>query len=244
MKMIRCILFNICFYGVSALMCVVFLPALLMPRRIVFLCAQAWAYASLFFAHWVGGMKMEVRGRENRLPAPAIFACKHQSAWETLALTILLQKPLFVLKKELLFMPLFGLFLWRVGSVPINRSAGASAIKELVRETRKRLEEGHSIIIFPEGTRTSADNNDPEYMPGVSALYSQLDVPIVPVALNSGVCWGRKAFFKRPGTITIEFLPALPAGMHKKEFLPALKQRIETRSQALRDEEREKEKQY
>lgn len=238
MKIARCMVFNLLFYGLTALLCVVCLPALLMPRYAVWFCAKLWARLTLALAHFICGIRMELRGLEHRKDTQVIFASKHQSAFETVAYTAILKKPAFILKRELLFLPLFGLYLLRIGCVPINRGAGASAIKRMVKIARARLEEGYSLVIFAEGTRSAPDVVDPPYMPGVAALYSQLNVPVVPVALNSGLCWGRKALLKKPGVVTVEFLPPMEPGMDRKAFMGELKAQIETRSAALRDAER------
>lgn len=240
MTALRATLFNLLFYGLTAILSVLYLPLLLLPRAVLWYFAKFWAHATLFLAHHVCGMKMELLGLDNRLNVPAIYAAKHQSAFETIALTAILHRPAFVLKKELLYIPLFGLYLAKIGCVPIDRKAGASAIKLMVKAAREKLATGHNVVIFAEGTRTSPDNENPTYHPGVAALYSQLDAPCVPVALNSGLCWGRKAVWKSPGVVTIEFLPPLESGMNRKEFMAELKQVVETRSAYLRDSERQR----
>lgn len=239
MVVLRSSLFNLAFYAYTLAICLVALPALLLPVEATYAISRVWARGSLFLARLFCGIRMEVRGLENQPKEPAIYACKHQSAWETLAFHLLVPRPCYVLKRELLFLPLFGIFLWKSGSVAINRSAGASAIKQMVRDTKERMEtHRNNIIIFPEGTRTSTESTGHPYHPGVAALYNQLAVPVVPVALNSGLSWGRKAFFKYPGLVTIEFLPAIPPGMDRKAFLPKLTETIESHSQKLMAEER------
>lgn len=239
MKLLRCMVFNLLFYGVTAILCILFLPALVLPKQVTWCCAKIWARVTLFLAHYVCGIKLNLIDPENRRFAqPAIFSAKHQSAFETIALTLLIPRPAFVLKRELLFLPLFGLYLIKVDAVAIDRKAGASAIKDMVKAARNRLDRGFSLIIFAEGTRSSPDNENPTYLPGVAALYSQLGVPVVPVALNSGLCWGRKAFLKKPGVVSIEFLPEIPAGQDRKTFMKNLKEEVETASARLRDAER------
>lgn len=238
MNIMRASLFNILFYGLTFILAVLYLPLLLLPRNVMWFFAKCWARLTLWLAHYICGIRMMVEGQEHNLKGPAIFAAKHQSAFETIALTALLDKPAFVLKKELLYIPLFGLYLAKVGCVPIDRKAGASAIKQMVKAAKEKLEKGHNIVIFAEGTRTSPDNDNPVYHPGVAALYSQLGMPLVPVALNSGLCWGRKAVWKKPGIVTIRFLPAMLQGIDRKAFMSELKQQIEQHSAELRDRER------
>lgn len=239
MKLARCLLFNLLFYGLTALLCFVCLPALLLPRQAVHACARFWAWLTLTLAHHICGITLDLRDPLNqRRRAGVIFASKHQSAFETVAYSLLLPRPAFVLKRELLFLPLFGLYLHRFGCVAIDRKAGGAAIKNMVKAARERLEEGYSLVIFAEGTRSAPDVENPTYHPGVAALYSQLQVPVVPVALNSGLCWGRKAFLKKPGQVSVEFLPEIPPGMERKAFLSTLKEQVESASARLRDEER------
>jgi 1-acyl-sn-glycerol-3-phosphate acyltransferase len=238
MNVLRAMLFNLLFYGLTAVLSVVYLPLLLLPRSVLWVFARFWAHATLFLAHHICGIRMRIEGAEHRPASGAIFAAKHQSAFETIALTAIIHRPAFVLKKELLYIPLFGLYLAKIGCVPIDRKAGASAIKLMVKSAKARLEQGYNIVIFAEGTRTSPDNDSPTYHPGVAALYTQLGVPLVPVALNSGLCWGRKAVLKKPGIVTIRFLPSLTAGLDRKAMMAELKQQVESHSASLRDAER------
>lgn len=239
MKLFRCLCFNLLFYGLTAFLCVLCLPALVLPKSVAWFCAKLWARITLFLAHYVCSIRMNLIDPQGlRFQQPVIFSAKHQSAYETIALTLLIPRPAFVLKKELLFLPLFGLYLVKIGAVAIDRKAGSSAIKNMVKIARQRVEQGYSLIIFAEGTRSSPDVTDPVYLPGVAALYNQLNLPVVPVALNSGLCWGRKAFLKKPGIVSMEFLPVIEAGLDRKLFMKRLKEETETASARLRDEER------
>ncbi len=239
MAAIRCWLFNLLFYSMTATLAFVALPMLLLPRPAVLKVAWLWGFLATWLARHVCGIRLEVRGRENLPEGPVVVAAKHQSAYDTVIYHLLLNEPIFVLKKELLFLPLFGLYLWRKGSVAIDRSAGASAMKQLIRQAKERIVAGHPLIIFPEGTRTNPDAENPPYHPGVAALYTQLDVPIVPVATNSGLCWGKNAAWKRSGTVVVEFLePIQPGEMDRKTFMKTLQSRIENKSKALAAERR------
>ena len=163
---------------------------------------------------------------------PAIYAAKHQSAWETLFLSRYLGFPAFVLKQELLSIPLFGWFLKKSGMIAVDRKGGASALRAMARQATETLESGRSILIFPEGTRVPPGQTRP-YQPGVAALYTQQKVPLVPVALNSGLFWGRRAFIKKSGTIVVEILPPIPPGLDRKAVMKELENRIETAAKAL-----------
>ncbi len=130
---------------------------------------------------------------------------------------MLLDQPGIVLKRELLYIPFYGWYLWRAAAIPIDREGGGNALRRMVRDSKQTLVENRSILIFPEGTRQKP-GAPPDYKPGVAALYGQLGVPCVPVALNSGLYW--QGFIKKPGTILLEFLEPIPAGMRRRELLP------------------------
>lgn len=162
-----------------------------------------------------------------KLPVePAIYACKHQSAWETIAFWVLVPNALFVMKRELYAIPFIGWWIRRAGNIAIDRKAGMGAVKQLIREGKERVAEGYNIIIFPEGTRTKLGETT-EYLPGVLALYKNLGVPVVPVAHNAGLFWPKDSFWKKPGVIEVVMLEAILSGENSKEFQPKLQQSIE-----------------
>jgi 1-acyl-sn-glycerol-3-phosphate acyltransferase len=150
---------------------------------------------------------------------------------------VLIRRPGHVFKRELLWIPVYGWYLWRSGGISIDRTGGAGALKRMIAAARQTIAEGRHIVIFPEGTRVPVGERKP-YHPGVAALYSQLKVPVVPVALNSGLFWGRRSFLKKPGRIVLEFLEPIPPGLRRREFLEVLEQRIEPASLALAAEAR------
>jgi len=226
MTALRSTLFAIIFYGWSALLSPIYVPMMLLPRRGFWFMAWFWVRSCLFLVDHVLGVRYEVRGRENLPPGPFIIASKHQSAWDTLIYNKLFPDCAYVLKRELFWFPFFGWFLWKVGMVGIDRSGGAKTLKLLVRGVRDCLAEGRSIIIFPQGTRTPP-GAERKYLPGVSAIYAQTKVSVVPVALNSGMFWPRRRFLKRPGTIVVEILPPIPPGLDRRAFERTLRERIE-----------------
>ena len=183
-------------------------------------------------------IEYEFRGLEH-LPkdGPFIVASKHQSAWDTLIYNIIILDCAYVVKRELLWFPFFGWFLWRVGMIGIDRKGGASSIKYLISVCKQRLSEGRSIIIFPQGTRTPPGATEP-YLPGVSALYSHCNAPVVPAALNSGLFWPRRSFVKRSGKIIVEFLPAIEPGQPRRAFAAELEAAIEPATARLEAEGR------
>lgn len=240
MILIRSILFNLCFFGWSLLSSFLFAPLFLFSVGAAQKVGKPWARVTLWLARIICGINYEIRGREYLTDEPVICASKHQSAWDTLIfLTLYKNCPAYVLKRELLRIPFWGWYLWRMQMIAIDRSAGASSIKNLLKQARAVLAAGRPIVIFPEGTRTKPGAR-PHYHPGIVALYSQLGVPVVPIALNSGVFWGKNAFLKRPGTIILQFLPPIPPGLDKNEFRIQLEQKIETASQSLLEEAKSK----
>lgn len=230
--MIRSIAFAVTFYGVTTVMAVLYLPLMALPRRSFHRLCRAWVRLMVFFVRSVLGIRYELRGLENRPPGPAIYASKHQSAWDVLIFNLLVPDCAYVLKRELYRIPLWGWFVWRIGSVGIDRSGGARALKGMVAQAAALLGEGRSIIVFPQGTRTPVGESRP-YLPGTAALYLGTDVPVVPVALNSGLFWPRRTFRKSPGVITVEFLPPIEPGLNRRAFLARLEEAIEGATRRL-----------
>ena len=232
MKTLRAFLYNIAFFGGSGLLVTVALPLIVGPRRWTNALAHTWTWSMFLLLRWIVGLDYEVRGRENLPPGPAILAMKHQSAWDTLAIFVLFDDPAVVLKRELWWIPVFGWFLRRHGTIAIDRNGKASALKKLVADAEKAKADGRPIVIFPEGTRGAVGTMLP-YQPGVAALYKQLDVPMVPIALNSGLYWGRRTFMKWPGKVLVQILPPIPAGIDRRQVMARLEQDIETATNGL-----------
>lgn len=232
MKTLRALLFNTLYLLWSVVMHIVCLPLLLAPPRVIHAAGKVWINGTLWLLKVCVGLTVKEVGAHHLPAGPAIFAVKHQSAWETLYLSRRLNHPAFVLKKELLRIPVFGWFLSRVGMVAIDRSGKASALKKMVADAKATFAAGRPVVIFPEGTRV-APGSRRAYQPGIAALYTQLDVPVVPVALNSGLFWGKKAILKKPGIITIEYLPPIPPGLDRKAFMRELESRIEGAAERL-----------
>jgi 1-acyl-sn-glycerol-3-phosphate acyltransferase len=184
-----------------------------------------WASGTMFLLKYVMGISVRVVGREN-LPAGAcVLASKHQSAWETIAFAHLFWPVLFVLKKELIYIPFFGWALMATKQIIIDRGAGIQAMRQLIREGKRAAALGTRIPIFPEGTRTLV-GTQPPLLPGVIALARHLNLPIVPVALNSGTLWPRASFWKKAGVITVRIMPPLPSNLNKDELLKTLHTQI------------------
>jgi len=235
MVLVRSIVFAVAFYVVTALFLLLGIWLLLAPRR--------WAMAGLALhgrtcvalLRVICGTRVEVRGRERLPKGPCIVVAKHQSAWDTFALIPLLHDPAIVLKDELKWIPVYGWFCVKFEHILVKRDRAAAALKAMVETARDRVGQGRQILIFPEGTR-KAPGAPPDFKPGYVALYEALDVPAVPLALNSGLYWGRRGILRYPGTIIVEFLEAMPPGLPRKAFRAEIERRIEAASHRLIDE--------
>ncbi len=232
MKFLRTILFNLLFYPGSILYATLMLPCLITVRSTHW-GIHRWVYLYLWVMRIVLGLDYRVTLKGKLPQEPSIYASKHQSAWETIALWVLVPNALFVMKKELYWLPVIGWWIWRAGNIGINRGGGSATVKKLIKEAKQRSSEGYNLIIFPEGTRMPPGETR-DYLPGVSALAKFLKCPVVPIALNSGTYWKKNAFAKDPGTIDLVMLESIPAGSLKPdEFLSHLQGQIETESRAL-----------
>lgn len=223
---LRSLAFNVGWYTGTAAIAVAGMPILLLSRRAVVAWAQLWIRFCLWWLRVTVGLDYRLRGLENLPAGPVIVASKHQSSWETLAYTLLFPQAATVMKRELVYIPIVGWAMARAGNIAVERGDGARALRGLVRDAKAAIAEGRSILIFPEGTRVAIGAEQP-YQVGTAALYRQLGVPVVPVALNSGLFWGRRQFVKRPGRITVEVLPAIPPGLDRATFMTTLRERIE-----------------
>jgi 1-acyl-sn-glycerol-3-phosphate acyltransferase len=205
---------------------------LLMSRRTAAAIAKWWARTTLIMLRVIVGLELEVRGRENLPEGPALVAVKHQSALETFALMPELPDGAFVLKRELLWIPFFGWFLKRLDMIALDRAKGVDAMLQLMTQADRAARQGRQIVIFPEGTRRPV-GAPPHYKSGVSHLYDRLKLPCVPVAVNAGVFWPRRAWRKRQGRAVIEFLEPIPAGLSRAVFERTMRERIESASDSL-----------
>ena len=235
MTVLRSFIFQIAFFAWTALVSIAYVPLLVLPRRVMIVASNFWGRVTLALLAIIVGLDYQVRGRDRVPDGPVIYALKHQSAWDTIVIVTLFRNPVIVLKRELFAIPCFGWHLWKIGSIAVDREGGAGALKRLVAVARARSAAGGEVIMFPEGTRTAPGTRRP-YQPGIAAVYRALGVPVVPVALNSGLFWGRRALLKRPGRIAVEFLPPIPPGLPRPDFMAALEDRIETATDALNEE--------
>lgn len=235
MIFLRSLIFNIYFPVWTGLVALLGSPLLLTPPHIAAKIGRVWSNGVLLGLRVICNIKYEIRGMEKIPAEPFLIACKHQSAWDTVIFLKILNSPSYILKKELLKIPVFGSHLISMGMIAIDRSGGGSALKKVNKDVNDRVvEQKRSVVIFPEGTRTTPGTTN-KYQPGIALIYKDLDqnVPVIPVALNSGKFWGRNSFTKQPGTIILEFLPEIKKGMDRKEFLTLLQKVIDERSEEI-----------
>lgn len=210
----------------TALVCLASLPFLVLPRKHAAGVVRVWARGVLWMLKYIIGLEYNVSGLRNKPSNRAIYAIKHQSAWETVAIFILFDDPVVVLKHELARVPIVGLYLQKAGHIAIRRDTGAKAIKSILNRACSGEAVSRSIVIFPEGHRV-APGAPTTYLSGVAALYSHLRLPVIPVAHNAGLFWPRCGLKKRPGCIEIEFLRPIRPGLDRHEFTAELERAIE-----------------
>lgn len=232
MLLLRSIIFQVTFYLHNIVWFIAFLWTMLAPRAVLRPIARAWAASAVALHRLTTGSTVEIRHAERLVPGGAIVAAKHQSAWETIALFALLPDASFVLKRELLNLPLFGWYLRKMAMIPIDRARGTEALRLMLDTAARQMREGRQLVIFPEGTR-QAPGAAPHYHSGVGRLYEALGVPCVPVALNTGLAWPRGSFLRPRARIIVEYLPPIPPGLPRAEFMTRLQTEIEAATARL-----------
>jgi 1-acyl-sn-glycerol-3-phosphate acyltransferase len=222
----RSLVFSALFYVNITVRMIVALPTILLPYSALHGVLRHYASSTLWFLRVVCGTGVEWRGLQ-KLPAGSyIVACKHQSLWETFALFMVLPDPTYVLKRELMWLPLFGWLATKARMIPIDRGSHTKALASMIAAARREAARGRQIVIFPEGTRRPPGAK-PRYLPGAAFLYAELGLPCVPVALNSGLFWPRRSLRRYPGTVLVEVLDPIPPGLEKREFLSRLQSATE-----------------
>lgn len=238
MLFLRSLAFNLAFYAWTFAMVLGHAWTLFVAPRHVIAGQRRWARGVNWLLRHVAGVEIEIRGA--RPQPPCIVASKHQSAWDTLIWHVELDAPAIVMKQELLAIPIYGRMCRRSGMIAIDRKGGARALKAMLETARNVVAEGRPIVVFPQGTRTAPGLpvEAAPYQPGVAAIYRAADVPCVPVALNSGLFWPRRAFLRRPGRIVLEYLDPIAAGLDRRTFEAELIARIEGATARLEAEGR------
>lgn len=222
MSWLRSALFNLYFFALSFVLCVLATCVRLVAPRQTLGVAMVWARLLLGGARVICGIRLHLSGREY-LPrgGPALIASQHQSAFDTLVWLTLLPRCCYVLKRELTRIPLFGALIRPGGQIAVDRAGGGAALRQLMREAERAVGEGRQIVIFPEGTRAPPGQPLPLH-PGVAAVASCTGLPVIPVVTDSGLFWGRRAFRKRAGTIHIVLLPPLSPTLGRQAMMMRL----------------------
>lgn len=233
MNVLRSAIYTIYMFGGSTIIAIAYLPLLLLPRAAIAAGIRFWGRYVCFGLRWICGIRIEVRG--NPPAGPALIAAKHQSMLDICGPFTFLPDSCYVMKKELLIIPLFGWYCQKVGMIVVDREGGANALKKLVADTQDRMRDDRQVVIFPEGTRTKPGAKG-DYKPGIAALYRDLALPCIPCATNSGAHWPAKGLMRYPGTVVFEYLEPIPAGLKRGQFMTELETRIETASLALYEE--------
>jgi 1-acyl-sn-glycerol-3-phosphate acyltransferase len=229
---LRSLVFNVLFYLLLVFWVIVGIPTFLMPRWGIVTIAQCWARSSIWLMRVICNIKVEYRGLEKIPEGPLIVASKHQSMWETFALLQFFPEPLYILKRELKWIPFFGWYLIKTNMIGVDRGAGGRSLIAMTRRAGAEVRRGRQLIIFPEGTRTAVDA-PPRYKTGVAQVYVDCGVQCLPVALNSGLFWPRRTFMRYPGTLVVEFLDPLPPGLKRNQFIARVSAVIEQATNGL-----------
>lgn len=231
---LRSFLFQLFFWLWSAGMAIFMIVTFPLPRGANRACMSVWSKGLILALRWLADVKVEIRGRENLPTGAAVVAAKHQSMFDVFSQFAILPDACFVMKKELLMVPLFGWHGLKADMIVVDRAGHSTALKKLVRDAIERMKETRQVVIFPEGTRGNVGQPG-DYKPGIAALYRELDMPVVPLALNCGGHWN-KGFVVKPGTIVFHYLDPIPAGLKRAEFMRELQTRIDSATKALEDE--------
>ena len=232
------LLLTIIFYGALAswtiLMGVLSLPFIFLPSKFIAFPAKIWIKGLFICLKYICGVTHEIRGLSNLSDEPIIIVSKHQSAFETFALYYYLEKSFFIHKKQLFYIPIFGQYLMKHNMVAIDRAGKASAMRKMISNVKKKLDNGSTIIIFPEGTRKKPKEKA-DYKTGFIGIYNTAKRKLQPVALNSGLFWQKGLKIIKKGHIVIEFLPQIDIGLDKREVLNKVEDSIESATNKLLD---------
>ena len=232
MTVVRSLAFVALFYVWSATLAILFLPLMLAPLPVILRAFKLWSLGVMALLRACCGVRVELRGKAHVPTGPAVIAAKHQCMFDVFAQFAWLDAHCFVMKRELLWIPVFGWYARRTGMITLDRKGRSDALRKLMRAAKTRIDQGRQVVIFPEGTRGQPGRAG-QYQVGVAALYRELDLPVIPVATNSGLHWPAHGFIRKPGKVVFEFLEPIPPGLKRAEFMAELERRIETASRAL-----------
>jgi 1-acyl-sn-glycerol-3-phosphate acyltransferase len=223
MILVRSAVFNVMFFGISLVMTLLATAVRVVAPARVLDVAILWGRCLVAAARLICGIRLDVRGLEHIPPGAALIASRHQSAFDTFVWLTLLPRCCYVFKRELRRIPLFGKSIRAAGMIEIDRTGGGAAIRVLLVEAERAVREGRQIVIFPEGTRREP-GSAVVLQSGIAALASRTGLPVIPVSTDSGWCWGRRAFRKRPGTIRIVIGRPIPAQTERRALMRALEE--------------------
>ncbi len=233
----RSVLFNILFLLSTAVQLVFWTPVyFIIPREDGWKVVKLWAWLTLWMQYLIVGTRFDFRGMQH-IPKEGgfILACKHQSSWETYTVVPFLADPSYILKRELMFVPIFGWFAWKMKVISVNRGKKSEALKDMARTAKQQYDAGRQIVIYPEGTRKLAFD-EPSYKYGITHMYTNVNARVLPAALNSGLFWPRRGWMLYKGTCVLEFMPVIEPGLEGKEFSEKLEKTIEDKTTALMQE--------
>jgi 1-acyl-sn-glycerol-3-phosphate acyltransferase len=236
MMQLRSLLFVAYLYGTMALMGSVFVIGLLLPRHVTMWGIKTYSGALRWGMRVICGIETEIRGTEHLPDGPFLYAGKHQCMFDIFVPFIVTSDPAIIMKRELLWYPFLGWYALKSDMIPIDRAGTTKTLRRMVAAAKMRAGIGRQVVIFPEGTRTAPGAAPQYHAAGVVALYKALDVPIVPVATNAGLCWPAHGTLRRPGRIVYEILPPIPAGLDRKVMMQRLESDMETAADALLQE--------
>ncbi|THV22472.1 lysophospholipid acyltransferase family protein [Peteryoungia ipomoeae] len=233
MTTLRSILFNTAFYTNMILRMIILSPIyFLLPRKTAFFVPKGWASSSSWLFAKIVGTTFTVEGLENIPKGGYILAPKHQSFWDTFALLPYLDDPVYILKRELMWIPIFGWYVAKQRMIPVDRGARGKVMAKVIERTKVEMANGRQLIIYPEGTRRPP-GAAPEYKYGIARLYRDLDVPVVPVAMHPGLFWPRRKSQRYPGHFKVRILPPIEPGLDADVFFERLMRELEGASDAL-----------
>ena len=214
----RSLLFYILFYLWTFIIGFFYFPVFFLNRKYDVKVWYYWQFVTKILLEYIAKLKFKIEGINNlKKNKKAIYACQHQSAWDTIMLPYILGDCIIFHKKSLLFIPIFGWHLYKLGMIIIDRSKGTKNLKEILSITKKAILKKRPVLIFPHGTRTKFNTKN-KIQSGVISLYKHLDIEVIPVKLNSGLYWGKNEFRKRPGEITVKFLKPIKQGLKPRIF--------------------------
>ena len=236
MRVITSLLFVVWLYLWMAVLGILFLPALLLPRAVALFGIRTYARTIGIGLKLICGIDTEIRGREHMPEGPVIYAGKHQCMYDVFIPFLVMRDPAVIMKKELLWYPFLGWYALKAAMIPIDRAGNTKTLKAMVAAAKDRAAHYRQIVIFPEGTRKAPGAPADYHAAGLSAIAKAVEAPIVPVATNAGLCWPGRGFMRRPGKIVYEILPPIPAGLPRKDLMERLQAELEPATAALVEE--------